>query len=161
MNKIALKNIFYILIKLSPPLKFFAITSLFFFCFISSINAQSPRYQITGRILEENDNKQLVGLESVTVSIPEYTVGTITNEDGYFAIGNIPSGKVRFKAKYIGMLEIDTLLEVNKDLSLSFVLKKENFRLSTVVVTATNNKAGQSTSSTISRNAIDITLILR
>lgn len=155
MNKINVKNIFYILIKLSPTLKFFAFTSILFFSFISFANAQSPKYQITGRILEESDNKQLVGMESVTVSIPEYTVGTVTNENGYFAIGNIPSGKVRFKAKYIGMLEIDTLLEINKDLSLSFVLKKENFRLSTVVVTATNNKAGQSTASLISRNAID------
>ncbi len=155
MNKIAFKNIFLILIKLSPPLKIFVFTSMLFFCFISFANAQSPRYQVTGRILEESDNKQLVGMESVTVSIPEYTVGTITNENGYFAIGNIPSGKVRFKAKYIGMVEIDTLLEINKDLSLSFVLKKENFRLSTVVVTATNNKAGQSTASLISRNAID------
>ncbi|MBF0650546.1 TonB-dependent receptor [Dysgonomonas sp. GY75] len=155
MNKIKIKNIQNIWIKLNSPFKIIASILILFFSCISFANAQSPKYSISGKILEESDQKQLVGMEYVTVSIPEYAMGTVTNEDGYFAMQNIPSGKVRFKAKYVGMLEIDTLLEVNKDISLSFTLKKENFRLSTVVITATNNKAGQSTASFISRNAID------
>lgn len=155
MNKIKIKNIQNIWIKLNSPFKIIASILFLFFSCISFANAQSPKYSISGKILEESDQKQLIGMEYVTVSIPEYAMGTVTNEDGYFAMQNIPSGKVRFKAKYVGMLEIDTLLEVNKDISLSFTLKKENFRLSTVVITATNNKAGQSTASFISRNAID------
>ena len=67
MSKIKTKNISNILIKASASLKISAILSILFFCFISSTNAQSQKYNVSGKILEESDNKQLVGMEFVTV----------------------------------------------------------------------------------------------
>lgn len=155
MNKIEIKNTQNILVKSNSPFKTVVITFILFFSCIHFVSAQAELYQITGKVLEDNSSKQLIGVEYATVSIPAYAVGTVTDENGSFIMRNIPSGKVRLKAKYVGMVEIDTLINVKEDISLQLVLKKENFRLSTVVVTAINSRAGQSTSSLISRNAID------
>ena len=57
--------------------------------------------------------------------------------------------------RYLGKISIDTLINVNRDLHLDFVMKDENFRIKEVVVTAEENKAGQATSSKISRMAMD------
>ena len=57
--------------------------------------------------------------------------------------------------QYLGKVSIDTLINVNKDLVLNFTMRNEDFKLKEVTVTATNNRSGKSTSSHISRSAMD------
>lgn len=57
--------------------------------------------------------------------------------------------------QYLGKVSIDTLINVNKDLVLNFTMRNEDFKLKEVTVTATNSRSGKSTSSHISRSAMD------
>ena len=94
-------------------------------------------------------------LDFVSVAFPDYAIGTTTDADGHYSLPNIPLGKARMRVTYLGKLPIDTLVDVTRDMRLDFRLHDENFKIKEVVVTATSNDAGQATSSTISRMAMD------
>lgn len=129
-----------------------------FLLFISSptwAQGQSIRYEVKGIIYGEVGKNNKETLEFAVVSIPEYMTASSTDENGNFTLGYVPAGKVRLSVRYVGRVDLDTLIDVNKNLSLALVMKEENFRLTEVVVTAVNSQAGKSTASTISRNAID------
>lgn len=135
-----------------------ALTALLFslFIFSSSLAQESEtKYEVKGIVYGEIGEKDKETLEFAAVSIPEYMNGTSTDENGNFTLGYVPAGKVRLSVRYVGRVDLDTLIDVNRDLSLTLVMKEENFRLTEVVVTAVNSQAGKSTASTISRNAID------
>ena len=56
----------------------------------------------------------------------------------------------------MGRISLDTVIQVNANVTnLRFYLQEENFRLNEVHITAENSKAGQATSSKISRLAMD------
>lgn len=70
---------------------------LFFFVLFLfiKVNAQN---QITGRVTDLNQ-EPLVG---ALVTLPELNKGTITDHEGEYIIGNIPSGKMKIQFSYIG-----------------------------------------------------------
>ena len=70
-----------------------------------------------------------------TLYFPDYGIGTTSDENGRFSMPNVPMGKARVQVMYVGKVTIDTLVNVNRDLTLDFTLLNENFNLKEVTVT--------------------------
>ena len=135
-------------------LRFLMTTCLSFFLLlgmtISAAAQNKQRVEVKGVVFEVETGDKLVELDFATVSFPDFAVGTTTNNGGKYRLENVPVGKARMLVQYMGKLTIDTLVNVERDMELNFVLKNEDFRLNEVTVTATNNRAGKSTASNIS-----------
>lgn len=131
---------------------------LVFFCFATTLPAKAQRnhkVKLSGTIYELDHNNKRLPLGYASVSIPEFALGTTSNEKGRYVIENVPNGKIRMQIKYVGKMPIDTLIDASHDLVLNFTMKNENFKLEEVIVTATNNRSGKPTSSYISRSAME------
>ena len=129
---------------------------LLFFNLGMYLNAQDPsKTDINGTVYELDSNGKPIPLGFATIYFPDYGMGTTTSDNGHFSIDNVPTGKARMMVQYIGKLPIDTLVNIHSSMQLDFTLKNEDFKLEEVVVTATNNQAGKSTASNISRQAMD------
>lgn len=117
-------------------------------------NGANNLAQITGTVVEASSGAH-IGF--ATVQFLPQGVFTTTNDLGSFVMKNIEPGKTNIKIDFIGMESIDTTITIlpGKDYSLTFRMKESNFRLEEVTVLATQNKAGQSTASNISRQAMD------
>lgn len=125
-------------------------------CQTLSIEAQTqPKTTVTGTVYETGADKQSHPLPFATIYFPDYGMGATTTDEGRYTLEQVPAGRTRMLVQYVGKLPIDTLVEIRNDLKIDFTLKNEDFRLEEVVVTAQNNRTGKSTSSTISRQAID------
>jgi hypothetical protein len=111
-------------------------------------------FKISGTIYEQ-DGKKLSVLPFASVSFTDYAIASMSANDGSFTLNNVPSGKALLRIRYMGKVDIDTMLVVNRNIHINFVMQNVNFRLKEVVVTAEENKAGQATSSKISRMAMD------
>lgn len=134
-----------------------AIVTLLLFLSSAHLIAQDSkdRYTIKGIVYGEMGKKDKEVLPFASIAIPEYMIGSGSDENGNFTLQSVPAGKVKLSVRYVGKVDLDTVIDVRSNLSLSLVMKEENFRLTEVVVTAVNSQAGKSTASTISRNAID------
>ena len=120
------------------------------------LHAQShEKGSISGKIHELDEKEKRIPLGYATLYFPDYGIGTTSDENGRFSMPNVPMGKARVQVMYVGKVTIDTLVNVNRDLTLDFTLLNENFNLKEVTVTATQNRAGRSTASNISRQAMD------
>ena len=120
------------------------------------LHAQShEKGSISGKIHELDEKEKRIPLGYATLYFPDYGIGTTSDENGRFSMTNVPMGKARVQVMYVGKVTIDTLVNVNRDLTLDFTLQNENFNLKEVTVTATQNRAGRSTASNISRQAMD------
>ncbi|WP_321518815.1 TonB-dependent receptor [uncultured Bacteroides sp.] len=141
--------------KTHGKILFTAIIFLTFILQIKAQNTQHEKFKIFGTVYEETTRGKNATLPFATISIPDYSMSVLSNTNGNFSLGNIPSGKVRVSVSFLGKVTVDTLINVSSNLNLNFILKEENFRLQEIVVTAENSKAGQSTASKISRTAMD------
>ena len=120
------------------------------------LHAQShEKGSISGKIHELDEKEKCIPLGYATLYFPDYGIGTTSDENGRFSMPNVPMGKARVQVMYVGKVTIDTLVNINRDLTLDFTLQSENFNLKEVTVTATQNRAGRSTASNISRQAMD------
>ena len=120
------------------------------------LHAQShEKGSISGKIHELDEKEKRIPLGYATLYFPDYGIGTTSDENGRFNMTNVPMGKARVQVMYVGKVTIDTLVNVNRDLTLDFTLQNENFNLKEITVTATQNRAGRSTASNISRQAMD------
>ena len=119
---------------------------------------QSVQGQNKSRIygtVYELDGKKSVPLDYATVTLPDYGIGTTASRGGNYSLAYVPQGKVKIRVQYVGKHTIDTLVNVKGDMRLDFTLTNEDFRLQEVQVTAQHNAAGKSTSSNISRQAME------
>ena len=120
------------------------------------LHAQShEKGSISGKIHELDEKEKRIPLGYATLYFPDYGIGTTSDENGRFSMPNVPMGKARVQVMYVGKVTIDTLVNINRDLTLDFTLQSENFNLKEVTVTVTQNRAGRSTASNISRQAMD------
>lgn len=110
---------------------------------------------IEGVVIEQGTKNTPVGFATVSLSPSENA--TITNLNGVFNFKNVEPGKVNVKIKFLGMESIDTTIVVKAGMlnRFSFNMKRSSFYLEEVVILAVQNKAGRSTASTVSRQAID------
>ena len=78
-----------------------------------------------------------------------------TDAQGAYRIGGLDSGSYELSIQLIGYETLDTTLVIRGRLQKDFTLKSSSFRLEEVHVVAEASKAGESTASLISRQAID------
>lgn len=122
-------------------------------CFAQSRNADA-KVTIKGRICSAEDG---AALDFVNVLLKPSELWTVSDASGNFSIKDVPSGKMTLSVQFFGKEPYDTTFVAAPGSVISFKVKLQNtsFRLDNVVVTATSNKAGSSTASTISRQAMD------
>jgi hypothetical protein len=151
-------NLLHFLLKTEKAILKAGIFLLFFIAVPAHAQDSPPKnelFQVSGRVLATIETGKLSGLEYATVSIPEYLTGTTSGTNGEFSLSRIPAGKIHLRVQYLGMVPQDTLINVSGNLTLSLVLKPENFRLKEVRFVVVQSPGGQSTSSLISGMAID------
>ncbi len=139
-------------------MRFVCLSLALFVCFGAAepLKAQNnSKVKITGTVYEYDQNHKRIPIDFVTVALPDMTLGTTTNDGGRYRLENVPAGKVHLSVHHLGKLSIDTIVNATRDLVLDFTLRNEDFKLKEVVVTATNSRSGKSTSSFISRTAMD------
>lgn len=78
-----------------------------------------------------------------------------TDSKGAYRIAGLDSGSYELSIQLIGYESLDTTLVIRGSLQKDFTLKRSSFRLEEVHVVAEASKAGESTASLISRQAID------
>lgn len=120
---------------------------------LSQTQPQSREFTVSGFVLEAETRKPI---PYATVFIPDLLIGTSAREDGAFTLNHVRPGKLKLEVRFMGRISLDTVIQVNANVTnLRFYLQEENFRLNEVHITAENSKAGQATSSKISRLAMD------
>jgi len=108
---------------------------------------------ISGQIKLQGKNSPVDFANVVLEPTKDYA---ITDKDGNFSIRNIQPGQIKLTVSFYGLESKDTTLTVgNKDIYLKMYLQETSFSLDKVTVVATQSKAGSSTSSKISRQAMD------
>ncbi|MBO5000492.1 MAG: TonB-dependent receptor [Bacteroidaceae bacterium] len=136
--------------------RFVTTTLSFLLCMVGSLQAQEHKgADINGKIYELDEKGQRIPLGYATLYFPDYGIGATSDDHGNFIFKHVPMGKAKIQVQYVGKLSIDTLVNVNRDMTIDFTLRNEDFKLKEVVVTATNSRAGRSTASNISRQAMD------
>jgi len=128
------------------------------FCFLLVgllLAAQTNVTRIEGVVLEANI--AAAPIDFANVSLQPAGVYTLTNARGEFVFDRVNPGRATIRIEFLGMVPIDTtvVIQPGRIHRFEFRMQTESFRLQEVTVVATQNKAGQSTSSVISRQAID------
>lgn len=121
----------------------------------AGIYAQSGGIAVSGRVLDGTDKDSAQPLAGVTVGFPDYSTFTVTDRDGKFTLRDIPAGPARVTTSLLRYVARDTTVMVADGMELTLTMLRENFRMEQVIVTATANRAGQGTSSLVSRTAMD------
>lgn len=127
----------------------------FIFCAISTtLFGQSKSGSISGTIHCTDGGH---AIDFANVILPRSNQYTLTDKDGAFSIQNVPAGEVQLSISYFGMEPLDTTLTVSagRNVHLKLAMTPTSFHIDKVTVIATQNKAGSSTSSNISRQAMD------
>ena len=96
-------------------------------------------------------------VDFANIILPRSNQYTLTDKDGNFSIENVPAGEVQVSISFFGMEPVDTTVNVSpgRNVHLKLMMIPTSFHIDNVTVIATQNKAGSSTSSNISRQAMD------
>jgi len=122
----------------------------------SSLSAQSGKSSSISGTVHCTDGNHPVDFASVI--LPRSNQYTLTDKEGNFSIQNVPVGEVLLSIQFFGMEQLDTLVVVpksGKNIHLKLMMTPTSFHIDNVTVIATQNKAGSSTASNISRQAMD------
>ncbi|MDR3367502.1 MAG: TonB-dependent receptor [Prevotellaceae bacterium] len=140
---------------MSSFLKIQATAYLWLCCATLSAQSAASYAQVEGKVVEYRLPNNPVGFATVTL-LPA-NVHASTNAAGEFSFPKADAGSITIRIQFIGMETIDTTVHVAAGQANHFVFRMKNsdFRLDEVTVVATQSKAGQSTASNISRQAID------
>jgi len=133
------------------------IVSLLAFVLARAQEGTSPsRFaQIEGVVIEQGDGNVPVPFAAVILTPSD--MSTITDANGVFVFKKVEPGKIGLRVQFIGMETIDTSIVVKPGTTnrFTFSMKVSSFHLEEVTVLATQNKAGKSTASNVSRQAMD------
>ena len=105
------------------------ITTIFVSLFTLTIFAQE-KYTISGTVYDNNGNETLIG---ATIYFPDLSVGTTTNEYGFYSI-TISKGTHNISVSYLGFSEESKIIELNNKTSLDFYLSERSQALDEVVI---------------------------
>ena len=103
--------------------------------------------------VKDKDTKEAIIM--ATVQLQPSGAVAVTNADGKASIKNVESGTYTLSISYVGYEPVSTTLKVEKPLRMDFLLVPTTLALQEVSVTAKQKVSGASTSSVISRQAID------
>lgn len=112
----------------------------------------SGQFSLSGRVLNKQKSEAITG---ATVNISETDQWAVTDKDGKFSIGNIPSGRIVVKISSLDYVTMSYELLLNQSIDTVFHLSEDNLTLEKVVVTATIDEKDLATTYTIDRKALD------
>lgn len=113
----------------------------------------AQQYDVSGRVLVQGSQNP-IGL--AVVELPDAGLWAVADNEGFFSVKNVPTGKVTFSVSCLGYVTTLTEVEVLKDLdSLLLYAPEDNLKLESVVVTARESTNAMATSRTIEGNAIN------
>lgn len=101
------------------------------------------------------DNGAKVPVDYAVVLLKPAGLYAVTDANGAYKISGLDPGSYDLNIQLIGYETIDTTMVIRQSIRKDFVLKASSFRLEEVHVVAEASKAGESTASLISRQAID------
>lgn len=130
------------------------LTVLIFGCNTVFMTAQTAPAKLSGTVTSAENGKPV---DFASITLRPSQLYSMTDAEGNFVFEEIPTGKVTLTVQFFGMEQIDTTFtaEPGKKYRFNLSMKTTSFRLDNVVVTATQNSAGNSTASKISRQAMD------
>ena len=105
------------------------ITTIFFFLFTLILFAQE-KHTISGTVYDKKGNETLIG---ATIYFPDLSVGTTTNEYGFYSI-TISKGTHNISVSYLGFSDESKIIELNNKTSLDFYLSESSQALDEVVI---------------------------
>lgn len=117
-------------------MKFFSLV-LLALSFCTQLLAQ--HHVITGKIIEKETNKGLVG---VTVYIDGSTIGSVSNANGEYSIKDVPTGNYTLVARSIGYDQNKVKVYLNSDIILDFDLSENFTEISGIVIRGTTLTGG-------------------
>lgn len=90
-------------------------------------------------------------MEYAQIMIDSLQIGAITDQQGAFAIANIPAGEHSITASYIGYTKISKVIELahNQSMQLNFELNEQSIFFDDIVVTGTKTNKRQTESPVI------------
>ena len=105
------------------------ITTIFFSLFTLILFAQE-KHTISGTVYDKKGNETLIG---ATIYFPDLSVGTTTNEYGFYSI-TISKGTHNISVSYLGFSDESKIIELNNKTSLDFYLSERSQALDEVVI---------------------------
>lgn len=121
--------------------------------FAQNKTAKGQVFTLKGVVTEYGTDAPLV---MVTVNLPEYGLWATTNSKGQFTISRVPKGTTNLKISCLGYQGQEMTFKIEADLdNLKIKLKEDNLTLSSVTVTAQENKSAATTTRTMEKQAIE------
>ena len=105
------------------------ITTIFVSLFTLTFFAQE-KHTISGTVYDNKGNETLIG---ATIYFPDLSVGTTTNEYGFYSI-TISKGTHNISVSYLGFSDESKIIELNNKTSLDFYLSERSQALDEVVI---------------------------
>lgn len=109
-------------------------------------------YTVSIQLSEKGTKEPII---MATIALQPTGALAVTDYNGHAELKNIPEGDYTVNISYVGFEPIKTQVKINKDTQLRFAMNETSLALQEVSVVAKQNASGTSTSSIISRQAID------
>lgn len=137
-------------------MKFRTVIFSFILPLIVSVQAFAQNRGSLHGLVKTLENGKYIPVEGAVVQLSPSGLYSISDSEGRYSFEKLDKGRSSLSIQMIGYVTIDTLILVREGaLKMDFVLKESSFRLEEVHVVAEKSKAGESTASVISRQAID------
>ena len=137
-------------------MKFRTVILPFILPLIVSVQAFAQNRGSLYGLVKTLENGKYIPVEGAVVQLSPSGLYSISDSEGRYSFEKLDKGRSSLSIQMIGYVTIDTLILVREGaLKMDFVLKESSFRLEEVHVVAEKSKAGESTASVISRQAID------
>ena len=121
---------------------------------LGPVLAAQQKASIHGTVSTLEDGKR-IPVDYAVVLLKPAGVYAISDQDGSYRISGLDPGTYELIIQLIGYETLDSTILVKGDMHKDFTLTQSSFRLEEVHVVAEASKAGESTASLISRQAID------
>ena len=107
------------------------------FTLVSLVLTVTSQTEISGFV---KDKLSLEPLSGANIFMPEFKLGTSTNNQGYFRISGIESQEYQIKVSYIGYH--DTIINITNSgfQNIQILLKKDSVEFESIIVTATRTR---------------------
>ncbi len=120
--------------------------------FVVGVSAQKSGHTLRLTVTDGSTREAVV---MGTVELLPTGAATTTDLKGEAMLTNVPSGRYTLRLRYVGMETLETAVNVERDMTLSFRMTPTSLALKEVTVTAQQKESGASTASVVGRQAID------
>jgi len=120
--------------------------------FVVGVSAQKSGHTLHLTVTDGSTREAVV---MGTVELLPTGAATTTDLKGEATLTNVPKGRYTLRLRYVGMETLETAVNVERDMTLSFRMTPTSLALKEVTVTAQQKESGASTASVVGRQAID------